>query len=145
MAYAIFEQNDLVKIASDDTEKNGLVLTPSNEAVTISDSDFTALQEGTKEVASRDGNTITYSTPDAISIADANIYKDEYITPEVDSINNWLDSASAVGHSKRSAFISYRDALLAIDTSSITFPTTQDPKAKLKADGTSILSTLQLP
>lgn len=122
MAYFIFENNNLFKIAANDADKNSLNLSPTAVVKTVSDTDFEEVRQQIKHVSSFDGTNISYDvfgTTGESGIINEDVLKANH-KGVLDIINAFLKNNPS--NSMYSAVNDYKNYLESFDYSSITYP-----------------------
>jgi len=146
MAYAITHNNNLLRIAANETEKNELtaIITPHTE-INISDSDFALIKQNNATWVI-DGSSMTISEQsEPGSIADAEALH-VYLKDVRESINLLIANANASTQSKAlyTQFVNYNNYLNTFDTSTVTYPINTWEKY-CQDNGITYLNLLQLP
>lgn len=144
MAYAITLNNNLLRIAANETEKNELtaLLTPHTE-INISDSDYLLIKQNIANFVI-DGDTMTINE-DSDGTMDVDQLK-EYLTSVKKSINLLKKNANANTQSKTlyTQFINYNNYLETFDVATVTFPIVSWEKY-CQDNGITYLNLLQIP
>jgi len=146
MAYFIFtkdnNQNNLYRIAENDTDKNSLSFHEKTSVVkTVSDVDYNKVKQS-KATAYLENdivvvNDISVNIPNENSLKatiDMNIKTCDYFLNNFDSNN-----------SMRSAISNYKSVLESFDTSTITFPIDKSWETYCLENGITFLNPLQIP
>ena len=146
MAYAITYNNNLLRIAENETEKNELtaINTPHTE-INISDSDFALIKQNNATWVI-DGSSMTISEQsEPGSMADAEALH-VYLKDVRESINLLTANANASTQSKTlyTQFVNYNNYLNTFDTSTVTYPIITWEKY-CQDNGITYLNLLQLP
>ncbi len=146
MAYAITYNNNLLRIAENETEKNELtaINTPHTE-INISDSDFALIKQNNATWVI-DGSSMTISEQsEPGSMADAEALH-VYLKDVRESINLLITNANASTQSKTlyTQFVNYNNYLNTFDTSTVTYPINTWEKY-CQDNGITYLNLLQLP
>jgi hypothetical protein len=146
MAYAITLNNNLLRIAANDTEKNELTaLNTPHSVIDISDSDFVKFKEHMQGFTI-DGSTVTFEeNPDPQVYNDAEELQ-MYINEVKASIKQFITNANANTQSKTlyTQFVNYNNYLDTFETSTVTYPINTWEKY-CQDNGITYLSLLQLP
>ena len=132
MAYLIFnEQNQLLKIAANDSERDSQNLILSDHSVvSISDSDFLKVRTGVA-VVSYNGSNVTFTDISDSSIADENTLK--FIWKKWFDL--WIDNSVK----------DYKSTLENFDTSSVTFPLNKTWEQYCNENSITFYHPLQIP
>ena len=143
MAYLIFnEQNQLLKIAANDSERDSQNLILSDHSVvSISDSDFLKVRAGVT-VVSYDGSNVTFTDISDSSIADENTLK-FILKQNIKIIEDFLN-----GNQDNSLYNSvkdYKSTLENFDTSSVTFPLNKTWEQYCNENSITFYHPLQIP
>ena len=146
MAYAITLNNNLLRIAANETEKNELtaILTPHTE-INISDSDFLLIKQDISDFVIN-GNTMTItedSEPGSITTADE---LNNYLNDVKNTLNSFISNANANTQSKTlyTQAINYNNYLNTFDTATVSYPIVTWEKY-CQDNGITYLNLLQLP
>lgn len=144
MAYAITLNNNLLRIAANETEKNELtaLLTPHTE-ISISDSDYLLIKQNIANFVI-DGDTMTINE-DSDGTMDVDQLQ-EHLTSIKKSINRFKTNANTNTQSKTlyTQFIDYNNYLETFDVATVTFPIVSWEKY-CQDNGITYLNLLQLP
>ncbi len=144
MAYAITLNNNLLRIAANETEKNELtaLLTPHTE-INISDSDYLLIKQNIANFVI-DGDTMTVNE-DSDGTMDVDQLQ-EHLTSIKKSINRFKTNANTNTQSKTlyTQFIDYNNYLETFDVATVTFPIVSWEKY-CQDNGITYLNLLQLP
>ena len=144
MAYAITLNNNLLRIAANETEKNELtaLLTPHTE-ISISDSDYLLIKQNIANFVI-DGDTMTVNE-DSDGTMDVDQLQ-EHLTSIKKSINRFKTNANTNTQSKTlyTQFIDYNNYLETFDVATVTFPIVSWEKY-CQDNGITYLNLLQLP
>lgn len=143
MAYLIFNsENNLVKIAANDSDRDSQNLILSNHSVvTISDSDFLKIRTGTA-IVSYDGTNVNITNFDDNNIENENDLKS--ILKDITScISSFLNENE--DNSLYSSLNEYRNYLLNFDTSSLTFPLNKSWEQYCNENSITFYHPLQIP
>tara|TARA_R110000822_G_scaffold162084_1_gene302425 strand:+ start:745 stop:1179 length:435 start_codon:yes stop_codon:yes gene_type:complete len=144
MAYAITLNNNLLRIAANETEKNELtaLLTPHTE-INISDSDYLLIKQNIANFVI-DGDTMTINE-DSDATMDVDQLQ-EHLTSVKKSINLFKTNANANTQSKTlyTQFINYNNYLETFDIATVTFPIVSWEKY-CQDNGITYLNLLQIP
>ena len=145
MAYFIFENNYLSKIAANDADKNSLNLSPTAVVKSVSDTDFEEVRQLIKRVSLFDGTNITYEvfeitgeTP-ILNEDDAKLGNKGVIK----IMNDFLQSNSS--NSMYSAVSDYKNYLESFDYSTITYPMTVSWEKYCSDNSITFFHPLQIP
>lgn len=143
MAYLIFnEQNQLLKIAANDSERDSQNLILSDHSVvSISDSDFLKVRTGVA-VVSYNGSNVTFTDISDSSIADENTLK-FILKQNIKIIEDFLN-----GNQDNSLYNSvkdYKSTLENFDTSSVTFPLNKTWEQYCNENSITFYHPLQIP
>lgn len=146
MAYLIFNsENDLVKIAANDTEKNSLNINLSDYVTKdVSDADFNKVKLDTGFLEF-DGTNVTIA--DRTIPADYNSKEavDETIANLKKILNEFLSVKSNSENSRYTECKSYYDYLNGLDTSSMTFPLGKTWEQYCSDNSIPFINPLQIP
>ena len=144
MAYAITLNNNLLRIAANETEKNELtaLLTPHTE-ISISDSDYLLIKQNIANFVI-DGDTMTVNE-DSDGTMDVDQLQ-EHLTSVKKSINRFKNNANTNTQSKTlyTQFINYNNYLESFDVATVTLPIVSWEKY-CQDNGITYLNLLQLP
>jgi hypothetical protein len=144
MAYAITLNNNLLRIAANETEKNELtaLLTPHTE-ISISDSDYLLIKQNIANFVI-DGDTMTINE-DSDGTMDVDQLQ-EHLTGVKKTINTFKTNANANTQSKTlyTQFVNYNNYLETFDVATVTFPIVSWEKY-CQDNGITYLNLLQLP
>ena len=146
MAYAITLNNNLLRIAANETEKNELtaINTPHTE-IDISDSDFSLIKQN-NATWTIDGNSMTISEQsEPGSIANAEDLH-LYLKDIRDALTRFIVNANANTQAKTlyTQVVNYNNYLDTFDTSTVTYPIVTWEKY-CQDNGITYLNLLQLP
>ena len=146
MAYAITLNNNLLRIAANETEKNELtaILTPHTE-INISDSDFLLIKQDISDFVIN-GNTMTItedSEPGSITTADE---LNNYLNDVKNTLNSFISNANANTQSKTlyTQAVNYKNYLNTFDTATVSYPIVNWEKY-CQDNEITYLNLLQLP
>lgn len=146
MAYAITLNNNLLRIAANETEKNELTAlnTPHTE-IDISDSDFSLIKQN-NATWTIDGNSMTISEqsePGSIDNAEA-LYL--YLKDIRDALTRFIVNANANTQAKTlyTQAVNYNNYLDTFDTSTVSYPIVTWEKY-CQDNGITYINLLQLP
>jgi|GEM_PF-3580199 len=146
MAYAITLNNNLLRIAANETEKNELTaLNTPHSVVDISDSDFIKFKLHI-DLFNINGSTITFIdnlNPGEISNAEELF---QYLKTLKWNIDLFIQNANANTQAKTlyTQFVSYSNYLDTFDTSTVTYPIVNWEKY-CQDNGITYLNLLQIP
>ena len=144
MAYAITLNNNLLRIAANETEKNELtaLLTPHTE-ISISDSDYLLIKQNIANFVIN-GDTMTINE-DSDGTMDVDQLQ-EHLTGVKKTINTFKTNANANTQSKTlyTQFVNYNNYLETFDVATVTFPIVSWEKY-CQDNGITYLNLLQLP
>jgi len=146
MAYLIFENKNLIRIAANENDKNSLNTSEAVTVVEVSESDFLQIKSGRKG-ASYDGTNVTY----------IDFYEDpnekfdplEQGTLEffhkniIEQINNFLEMNP--DNSMRDSITAYKTFLEGFDCSTITYPMTKSWEQHCQDNSITYFHPLQIP
>lgn len=146
MAYAITLNNNLLRIAANETEKNELTaLNTPHTLIEISDEDFLKLKVR-MDGFTIDGTTITFEDNPDPQVYNNSDELQEYINDIRDAMKRFIKNANANTQSKTlyTQVVNYENYLDTLDTSTITFPINTWEKY-CEDNGITYLNLLQLP
>jgi hypothetical protein len=145
MAYFIYNENNIIYIAANDSDKNCLPLIDSYTVKDVSDSDFEKVKKQTSQ---------TYLNGDNVVIEDceqtASRYENEndlksYHENIIAKINVFLSVPSNSSKSIYSSIENYKTYLEGFDYNSITLPTTKTWEEYCADNSITYISPLQIP
>jgi len=140
MAYFIFNNNDMYKIASSEDKPYLNIEDRFYTIKTVSDSDFNNVRQNKKE-AKLSGDTIVYQDENRHFETEENLK--HYIGQVIFNIECFLQSNK--DHAKYNNFETYRDFLQSFDTSSITYPLNKSWEEYCEDNSITYYNTLQIP
>ena len=143
MAYLIFnEQNQLLKIAANNSERDSQNLILSDHSVvSISDSDFLKVRTGVT-VVSYDGSNVTFTDISDSSITDENTLK-FILKQNIKIIEDFLNVNQ--DNSLYNSVKDYKSTLENFDTSLITFPLNKTWEQYCNENSITFYHPLQIP
>lgn len=153
MAYAIITNNELYRIASNETEKNDLNINESDYIIKdISDADFLKLKNNIASITfANDTLTITDKPADTILgtteeiEAESKRLLQEHHQNLINQFNAFLKSESNANKSLYSTIQSYKNYLNDFDYDSLTYPLNKTWEEYCSDNSISYISALQIP
>tara|TARA_R110000796_G_scaffold251856_1_gene384241 strand:+ start:759 stop:1196 length:438 start_codon:yes stop_codon:yes gene_type:complete len=145
MAYFIFENNYLSKIAANDADKNSLNLSPTAVVKSVSDTDFEEVRQLIKRVSLFDGTNITYEVFEITGETPIPNEDDAKLGNKgvIKIMNDFLQSNSS--NSMYSAVSDYKNYLESFDYSTITYPMTVSWEKYCSDNSITFFHPLQIP
>jgi len=146
MAYFIFakniDQNNLYRIAQNDTDKNGLIFNEKTDTVkTVSDVDFNKVRES-KATVNLESDSVVISDV-SLNIPNENALKSN-INIIIGICDNFLQKYDS-NNSMYSAVSNYKNVLESFDTSSVSFPINKSWETYCSENSITYLNPLQIP
>lgn len=149
MAYFIFENNNLLRIAANDDAKNDLNYSEHAVVETVSDSDFRKAQFE-EQMISHNGSEVVYTDYDA-DMGRENTWPSmteeqlkEYHKQVLSLINIYMDANNS-SDSIYSSVVSYKNYLEGLDYSSLTYPIPTNWEKYCDDNSIPFLSPKQIP
>tara|TARA_R100001460_G_scaffold98568_1_gene141474 strand:+ start:259 stop:687 length:429 start_codon:yes stop_codon:yes gene_type:complete len=142
MAYLIFENNNLYKIAANENDKNSLNLSNIAVSVEISDSDFIAIKSNQKEVT-YDGSTLNFVDNPTEGITQTQEQIESCISDTIKYIDNFLKNNPS--NAMAPGITSYKEYLQSFDSSSLSYPINKRWEKYCEDNSITYYSTLQIP
>jgi len=145
MAYVITINNNLYKIAANETDKNEHVSSyPPYVANEISDSDFTKVKSGVSTVVVSADGTISFED-DGTCVFENTDELNGYITYVKNCLTPFLDQKENNSKAIYSEINTYKSFLDSFDTSSVSFPLNSSWGKYCEDNSIAYISTLQIP
>lgn len=153
MAYAIITNNELYRIASNETEKNDLNINESDYIIKdISDADFLKLKNNVASTTfANDTLTITDKPADTILgtaeeiQAESKRLLQEHHQNLINQFNAFLKGESNASKSLHSIIESYKNYLSNFDYDSLTYPLNKTWEEYCSENSISYINALQIP
>jgi hypothetical protein len=150
MAYVLFDLNYIPQLIAKDMNELNLRNSrwkvwqnkKAGHMLEISNSDFATLQAALKNIK-YDGTTVSYVDPIIIGHPQNEEQLQKNIDYEIEQIDRGLSFYKDTDYGTE--LVNYKNNLLSIDTSSITYPMTMCIRQYLLSQNKSILGSLQLP
>ena len=149
MAYFIFENNNLLKIAATDNAKNDLNYSKDAVVETVSDADFRKAQFE-EQMISHNGSEIVYTDYDSDMSREnswpsmTEVQLKAYHQQVLSQINAYIDANNS-SDSIYSTVVNYKNYLEGLDYDSLTYPISTNWEKYCSDNSIAFLSPKQIP